>query len=103
MEILKTIFTEGVVLSAAGGLAFPLLTLLERIQQPNAKKIDLKDISFYITMLIYLFLASVVGYIYFHGKTDFGVNDRLLALHVGITSPLLIRSLATALPKNIRL
>ena len=43
MELLKTIFTEGVILSALGGLAYPLLTLLERIQQPNAKKIDLKD------------------------------------------------------------
>ncbi len=101
MELLKSIFTEGVVLSAAGGLAFPLLTLLERIQQPNAKKIDLKDISFYVSLFIYFFLASVMGYIYFNGKTDFGINDRLLAFHVGITSPLLIRSLATALPKSL--
>jgi len=100
MELLKTIFTEGVILSALGGLAYPLLTLLERIQQPNAKKIDLKDMSFYVSVLIYVFMASVVGYIYFHGKENFEVNDRLLAFHVGITAPLLIRTLATALPKN---
>ena len=100
MELLKTIFTEGVILSALGGLAYPLLTLLERIQQPNAKKIDLKDLSFYVSIVIYVFLASIIGYIYFHGKADFQVNDRLLAFHVGITAPLLIRTLATALPKN---
>ena len=100
MELLKIIFTEGVILSALGGLAFPLLTLLERIQQPNAKKIDLKDWSFYLSVLIYVFMASVVGYIYFNGKDTFDVNDRLLAFHVGITAPLLIRTLATALPKN---
>jgi hypothetical protein len=39
MELLKSIFTEGVIIAAAGGLAFPLLTLLERIKQPNAKKL----------------------------------------------------------------
>ncbi|NQX85094.1 MAG: hypothetical protein HRT67_04200 [Flavobacteriaceae bacterium] len=100
MELLKTIFTEGVILSALGGLAYPLLTLLERIQQPNAKKIDLKDLSLYVSIVIYVFLASIIGYIYFHGKADFQVNDRLLAFHVGITAPLLIRTLATALPKN---
>ena len=100
MEILKSIFTEGVILSALGGLAYPLLTLLERIQQPNAKKIDLKDFSFYLSIMIYVFLACIVGYIYFNNKIEFGVNDRLLAFHVGITAPLLIRTLATALPKT---
>ena len=100
MELLNSIFTEGVILSALGGLAYPLLTLLERINQPKAKKIDLKDISFYVSVFIYVFLASVVGYIYFNDKVDFGVNDRLLAFHVGITAPLLIRTLATSLPKN---
>jgi len=100
MEFLTSIFSEGVILSALGGLAYPLLMLLERIQQPKAKKIDLKDASFYISLLIYFFLATVVGYIYFNGKTDFGVNDRLLAVHIGITAPLLIRSLATAIPKD---
>lgn len=99
MEVLINIFSEGVVLSALGGLAYPLLTLLERIQQPNFKKVDLKDSSFYVSILIYMFMASIVGYIYFNGKTDFGVDDRLLAVHIGITSPLLIRSLASALPK----
>ncbi|QTD39033.1 hypothetical protein JL193_07225 [Polaribacter batillariae] len=100
MELLTKIFSEGVILSALGGLAYPLLTLLERIQQENAKKINLKDLSFYVSIGIYVFLASVVGYIYFNGKVDFGVNDRLLAVHVGITSPLLIRSLASAFPKQ---
>ena len=100
MNVLSSIFTEGVILSALGGLAYPLITLLERIQQPNANKIDLKDVSFYISILIYVFLASVVGYIYFNGKVDFGVNERLLAFHVGITAPLLIRTLATAIPKQ---
>lgn len=100
MEVLRSIFTEGVILSALGGLAYPLLTLLERIQQPNAKKIDLKDVSFYVSILIYVFLATIVGYIYFNGKVEFGVNDRLLAFHVGVTAPLLIRTLATALPKQ---
>lgn len=100
MELFNSIFTEGVILSALGGMAYPLLTLLERLQQPNAKKIDLKDLSFYVSILIYVFLGSVVGYIYFHGRINFGVNDRLLAVHVGITAPLLIRSLATALPKQ---
>ncbi len=100
MEFLNIVFTEGVILSALGGLAYPLLTLLERMQQPNAKKIDLKDLSFYVSVFIYVFLACIVGYIYFNGKLEFGVNDRLLAFHVGITSPLLIRTLATALPKQ---
>lgn len=100
MEFLSSIFTEGVILSALGGLAYPLLTLLERIQQPNANKIDLKDVSFYVSIIIYVFLASIIGYIYFHDKLGFAVNDRLLAFHVGITAPLLVRTLATALPKN---
>ena len=101
MEIIQIIFTEGVILSAAGGLAFPLLTLLERIQQPNAKKIDLKDLSFYVSLIIYFFMSTIVGYIYFNDKIDFDANDRLLAVHIGITAPLLIRSLATTLPRGI--
>lgn len=100
MEMLQSIFTEGVILAALGGLAYPLLTLLERIQQPNAIKINLKDLSFYISVLIYIFLASIVGYIYFHGKEILDVSERLLAVHVGITSPLLIKSLASAFPKK---
>jgi len=100
MEFVSSIFTEGVILSALGGLAYPLLSLLERIQQPNAVKIDLKDLSFYVSILIYVFLASVIGYIYFNDKLEFGVNDRLLAFHVGITAPLLVRTLATAIPKQ---
>ncbi|WP_124981008.1 hypothetical protein [Nonlabens xiamenensis] len=98
-EIIKNIFTEGVILSALGGLAYPLLTLLERIKQPSAVRIDFKDLTFYITVLIYVFMGSVIGYIYFNDKTGFGVNDRLLAFHVGITAPLIIRSLTTSLPK----
>lgn len=100
MEFLNSLLSEGVILSALGGLAYPLLTLLERIQQPNAKKIDLKDFSFYVSIIIYVFLASIVGYIYFHGKGTLDVSDRLLAFHVGITAPLLVRTLATALPKQ---
>lgn len=98
-ETLMSIFTEGVILSALGGLTYPLLTLLERIKQPSAVRIDFKDFTFYITVLIYVFMGSVIGYIYFNDKVDFGVNDRLLAFHVGITAPLIIRSLTTTLPK----
>lgn len=99
MEFLSKIFTEPVILSGFGGLAYPLLAFLEFDNIKKSKCITFRKFRDYFAVLIYVFLAILMGYAYFEGKED--VN-RLLAIHIGISSPLILRTMTNILPSGIK-
>ena len=96
--ILSTIFSEPVILSGLGGLCYPLLAFFESRNVPKNKRIDLLNIRFFMLVLLNVFFALLIGYAYFSGKSD--VN-KLLAIHIGISAPLIIRTMAATIPSNL--
>ena len=99
MEVLSKIFTEPVILSGLGGLAYPLLTFLEFDNLKKSKCLTFKKFRDYFAVLIYVFLAVLMGYAYFKGKNDV---SGLLAIHIGISSPLILRTMTNAIPSGIK-
>lgn len=99
MEFLSTIFTEPVILSGLGGLSYPLLTFLEFDDMKKGKRITFRRFRDYFAIFIYIFLAVLMGYAYFEGKEE--VN-RLLAIHIGISAPLIFRAMTNVLPSGVK-
>jgi len=96
---LSTIFSEPVIFSGIGGFCYTCLTILEMQTLPKAKRIKFRDPLFYVAAVIYVFFGIVIGYAYFKGKSD--VNC-LLAIQIGISSPLFFRTAANIIPAALK-
>lgn len=88
---------EPILLSAGGALFLHSLSLVELKNIPKNQWPDFKTWVYWIPFIIYPLVGGFVGHAYFCDKIDF---DRILALHVGAASPLILRTMATAIPKN---
>lgn len=96
---LATIFTEPVILSGLGGLSYPLLSMVEGLTLKNSKRPTYKDLAFYISIIINVFFALLIGYAYFDNKT---LDNKLLAIHIGVSAPLILRTMANIIPSDFR-
>lgn len=89
---------EPIILSALGAFCLQALQLTEVYNLPKSKRPDFKDVFYWLPYFINPFIGGVLGYIYFFGKQDF---SKVLALHVGASAPLILRTLANQIPKNL--
>lgn len=99
MAFLSAIFSEPIILSGLGGLTYPLLVYLEHDSTKKSKQITFKKTRDYVAVFIYVFFALLVGYAYFKGQNE--VN-RLLAIHIGISAPLILRTMSNIIPTEIK-
>lgn len=96
--VLNVILTEPVILSGLGGLCYPFLAYLEWRNKKQTQRPPHSDLSYYISIIIYVFFALLIGYAYFSGRTEI---NKLLAIHIGISSPLILRTMSTVIPSNL--
>lgn len=88
-----------VILGAIGGLLIQLLSLAELYRIPKSRRPDFKDFIYWLPYLINPFFGGILAYAYFDGQEH--VN-KLLAIHVGASAPLIIRSMISTLPVGIK-
>lgn len=98
MEFFNEFFTEPMILCSLGGFCYPFLIFLEYDAAKKSKTITFTKLRDYISLIIYVFFALLVGYAYF--STNEEVN-KILAIHVGVSAPLILRTMANTLPSGI--
>ncbi|WP_316748538.1 hypothetical protein [Pedobacter gandavensis] len=89
---------EGIMLSILGGVGIQLFSLIELHKTPKKQRPDFKDIFYYLPWIINPFFSWLIGYAYFSGLQD--VN-KLLAIHIGASAPLIFNTLTASSPKEV--
>ena len=90
---------ESVYLCLLGGGTLQLLNMIDGLSAPPDRRPDFKSVSYYLVILFNLVLSAILGYVYFD---DTQKLNRVVYFHVGISAPLILRSLATAVPEIVR-
>jgi hypothetical protein len=88
-----------VILAAIGGLVVNVLNLLELQHIPKDRRPDLHDLFYWLPFLVWPLLGGMVGYLYNEPASPLG---KLVAFHIGISSPLILRTMVNALPTQAR-
>jgi hypothetical protein len=85
-----------ILIAAGGGLALQLLNLLELPQLKKNDRPDFKDWVYYIPYIVNPLLGAFITFVYL--KTNTTLNP-VLALHIGASAPVILRTMASTLPK----
>jgi len=101
MDNIFSNFNEGVAIATFGGVAYFLLAFLETKRLPKEKRPDLRDLSYWFGFIAYTFLGGLLGYVYFGGVDPSEIN-KMLSLHIGLTAPMILRTMANIIPKEIK-
>jgi RsiW-degrading membrane proteinase PrsW (M82 family) len=94
---------EHILLAAGGGLAYNVLQLLELQSKPKESRPDFKDFIYWLPYFIWPILSGLLAYVYESPQTPL---NKLLALHIGLSSPLIFRQMVQILainPKQVKL
>jgi hypothetical protein len=86
------------ILAAVGAIAVNLLTLAEAHSLPPEDRPNLKAPLYWLSYAIFGALGAFVAYVYLASGFDI---KPLLAVHLGASSPLIIRAMASAVPKEL--
>ena len=89
-------FQSGVFFAAAGALAVELLKLAEIRNIPKHERPDLKEVLYWLPYLIIPLLGAGIAYMYIMSDI---VLKPILAVNVGASAPLIIRTMMTTVPK----
>lgn len=90
---------ESVYLCLLGGGTLQLLNLIDGLSAPPDRRPDFKSFSYYLVILFNLVLSGILGYVYFDQTQDL---NKIVYFHVGLSAPLILRSLATSVPEIVR-
>lgn len=96
---MNDVLSTPVVLAAIGGLAVNLLNLLELQQVPKERRPDFADWLYWFPFLMWPIIGGVVGFLYNDLASPL---SKLAAFHLGVSSPLILRSLASAIPAQAK-
>lgn len=88
-----------VLLAAFGGTAVHFVNLAEAHKLPLDQRPNFRDPLYWITYLIAGGVGAVVAYAYL--ASGFQMKA-LLAIHIGASSPLILRAMASLIPQTIR-
>ncbi|MET1056230.1 MAG: hypothetical protein ABWY16_13055 [Pedobacter sp.] len=89
---------EAICMSAAGSLCVQLLSLTEIGKLTEEHRPDFKDLAYYLPFILFPFISGIAGYAYFD---EISPVNRLLALQVGASSPLLFKSLTNSIAPGL--
>lgn len=98
MEIFATVPIQ-VSLGVVGGLVAQVLNLVELQNIPKERRPDFKDLFYWLPFIIWPFLGGVITYIYNDPALPL---NKLVAFHLGLSSPLVLRTMASAIPAQAR-
>jgi len=85
-----------ILIAAGGGLALQLLNLLEIPQLKNKDRPDFKDWVYYLPYIINPLIGAFITFVYLKANTTL---NPVLALHIGASAPVILRTMASTLPK----
>jgi hypothetical protein len=89
--------SEHIWLAALGGFVYNLLPLLELQSKPKETRPDFCDIIYWLPFLFWPFLSALLAYAYESPQTPL---SKMLALHIGLSAPLIFRQMIQVLPIN---
>lgn len=90
---------QSVWLCLLGGATLQLLNIIDALTAPADRRPDFKSVAYYLVILFNLVLSGILGYVYFDETQKL---NKIVYFHVGISAPLILRSLATTVPEIIR-
>ncbi|WP_412467103.1 hypothetical protein [Pedobacter sp. KLB.chiD] len=90
---------EPVCLCLLGGATLQILNLIDGLSAPADRRPDFKSIAYYLVILFNLALSGILGFVYFEGNEKL---NKIVYFHVGISAPIIIRTLATTVPEIVR-
>ena len=90
---------ESVCLCLLGGGTLQLLNVVDALSAPPDRRPDFKSVAYYLVIVINLVLSGILGYVYFDDTQQL---NKVVYFHVGISAPLILRSLATSVPEIVR-
>ncbi|MDX2298285.1 MAG: hypothetical protein NW204_01015 [Xanthomonadaceae bacterium] len=99
MPIESNILTTPVILAAIGGFVVNVINLLELQRIPKAERPDFSDLLYWLPFVAWPILGGIVGYLY---NDDISPLGKLVAFHIGISSPLILKTMANAIPPQAR-
>jgi hypothetical protein len=94
MDVPQPVFMAGL-----GGAAVQLLYVIEGLKAPKDRRPDFDSPGYYLGILFNIALSVILGYVYY----DEGAKlNKTIYFHIGLSAPLIMRTLATTLPGVIR-
>jgi len=90
---------QPILISTLGGLAVQLLYVIDGMKAPKDRAPDFKSVSYYIGIVFNIALSAILGYVYF--DEDQHLN-KIVYFHIGLSAPLILRTLATTIPEVVR-
>jgi hypothetical protein len=90
---------ESVCLCLLGGATLQLLNLIDALSAPADRRPDFKSVAYYLVIIFNLVLSGILGYVYFDGTQKL---NKIVYFHVGLSAPLILRTLATTVPEIVR-
>lgn len=82
-----------------GGAALQILNVIDGLNAAPDRRPDFKSFSYYFVITCNLILSGILGYVYFDDKQEL---NKIVYFHVGLSAPLILRSLATTIPAIVR-
>ena len=90
---------EPVVFAGLGGAAVQILYLIDGLNAPKDRRPDFQSILYYLGILLNISLSVILGFVYFDESQKL---NKIVYFHIGLSAPLILRTLATTLPEVIR-
>lgn len=90
---------EPVLISGLGGAAVQMLYLIDGMNAPKDRRPDFKSFTYYLGIIFNITLSVILGYVYFDDSQKL---NKIVYFHIGLSAPLILRTLATTLPEVIR-
>lgn len=90
---------EPVIFAALGGAAVQILYLIDGLNAPKDRRPDFRSILYYLGILLNISLSVILGFVYFDESQKL---NKIVYFHIGLSAPLILRTLATTLPEVIR-
>ena len=87
-----------VCLAAIGASLVNLLNLGEAYNLPPEERPNFKDPLYWVSYPVTAAIGAFVAYVYLASGLEF---KALLAVHLGASSPLIVRAMASAVPQTI--
>ncbi|SFE52908.1 hypothetical protein [Spirosoma endophyticum] len=91
---------HSVYLCLLGGATLQLLNLIDALSAPPDRRPDFRSVAYYLAIVFNLALSAILGYVYFDETTQ--KLNKMVYFHVGLSAPLILRSLATTIPEIVR-
>lgn len=88
-----------VALAAVGGLSVNVLNLLELQQVPKERRPDFKDWLYWLPFAVWPAIGAVLAFLYSNDQAPLG---RIVAFHVGLSAPLILRTMASVVPTQAK-